>query len=420
MITRLNANLKNALWIYDHIFDNQNHEAIKNLLTSRYFFIRWIKCLFIIAKRVIDALDYRINENKLSLKKEHIVLYGNSGNSLRTLKFLIKDNGVIFLSQSRTHQTSKSNKVAVHHIKKPIWLIVLTFFNFPIFAVFYWKKAFKYPEFYFANWGTDYVNRKLLKKYPHIQTVIFSNDHSINDRLFFFACKELGLKTIYLQHSSVSLNFPPLSFDESYLMGKVDYEKYFTIGIKRGVAQAVGAPMFDDLYKFRRDNSSNYKKTIGVALNQFDERIKIELLINHLIVNTSYNIKVRLHPGDERKPFIQSERISWKSAKEETLLDYFNSISFQISGESSIHLESVYMNIPSYYYCFGKGIMDYYDFMKNNVIEQLNLEDISDYWLNQIQLESSNIYMKTKPYIESVNTEIDGNVGNFLKRRILR
>ena len=56
--------------------------------------------------------------------------------------------------------------------------------------------------------------------------VIVSNDHSLNCRSLRLAAQILGIRTLYIQHASISNIFPPLEFDYALLDGLVSYKKY--------------------------------------------------------------------------------------------------------------------------------------------------------------------------------------------------
>tara|TARA_E500000331_G_scaffold326141_1_gene344053 strand:- start:288 stop:1073 length:786 start_codon:yes stop_codon:yes gene_type:complete len=56
--------------------------------------------------------------------------------------------------------------------------------------------------------------------------IILSNDHSIYARSLRITAEILEIKTLYIQHASVSKIFPPLEFDYALLDGNVAYQNY--------------------------------------------------------------------------------------------------------------------------------------------------------------------------------------------------
>ena len=53
-----------------------------------------------------------------------------------------------------------------------------------------------------------------------------SNDHSPANRALLLVAKSKGIKTVYMQHASVSNLFPVLDFDYSFLDGVNAYNIY--------------------------------------------------------------------------------------------------------------------------------------------------------------------------------------------------
>ena len=87
------------------------------------------------------------------------------------------------------------------------------------------KKIIKSNPFAFLfSYGKFLLAREILKKYnPKI--LFLSNDHSPFNRCLLHHSKSMGIKTIYMQHASVSDKFPPLEFDYSLLDGQESFEK---------------------------------------------------------------------------------------------------------------------------------------------------------------------------------------------------
>lgn len=83
-------------------------------------------------------------------------------------------------------------------------------------------------DMYLLGYGVYFISRLLFNFYGKPKAMVFSNDHTTLPRAFLKAAQDEGIKTIYLQHASVSkkIPFPPLEFDYALLEGHDALEKY--------------------------------------------------------------------------------------------------------------------------------------------------------------------------------------------------
>ena len=415
-LKKSNTNLDDALYIYKNI-DELAH--FKKTWSKPTIVERYIHAFIIFFKRIITFFDTRRVSNPLP-KNITTILYVNSNNTFHSLEFLKTLEKVCFFEQSNRISPYQSQRGSiVHNIKTPLWITILSFFNFPIYALFFWKKSFKHPHLYFENWGKEYVNMKLLKNYKNINKVVFANDHNVENRLFKISCENQKIKTIYLQHASVTNLFPKLDFDQSFLFGKVDLMKYVDIGTIKGEVVLAGSPKFDELYQHRRKANFEKTHTFGIALNLIDEVEKIELLIATVLMNTSYNIVIRMHPGDRRIFSFNSKRVKLHNANEIPLIDFFGEIDFLISGESSIHLESLYLKIPSFFVeLTSKPTKDYYQILKSGLVKYFKIELSTDELFQKFSSSEMIDELKLKNFIQSVGENYDGKVGELIINEI--
>ncbi|EJF10515.1 hypothetical protein O71_08405, partial [Pontibacter sp. BAB1700] len=91
--------------------------------------------------------------------------------------------------------------------------------------------------------------QKLQKYRP--QAIVFANDHNADARAMLLAAKQLGIPTVYVQHSSVSNLFPPLSFDLNLLEGQDSLDKYRQCGPVQGRVEFIGMPKADKFVPLR-------------------------------------------------------------------------------------------------------------------------------------------------------------------------
>ena len=408
MIRNLNKNLNDSLYVYKNI-DELEH--FKYIWCKKNFFRRYLQCIYILLKRTLVYFDFK--RNNFTNNEIEVLLYINSENTFNSLKFLKSEKALFFKQVSQLKKTT-DEKYVVNNVRVPLWITIISIFNFPFFALKYWGKALKYPELYFENFGKEYSNERVLRKFKLLKKVVFANDHNVHNRLFKIACEKVNIKTVYLQHASVTSMFPKLDFDQNFLFGDVDLIKYKKIGQIIGEVFLVGSPKFDELYQYRRNIVTEKKYTFGLALNLIDETEKIKSLIDIVLTNTSYNIIVRMHPGDKRKLNYSTERITIQNAKDSSLLSFFSNIDFMLAGESSIHLESLYVYIPSFYINLTiNENKDYYEFLKFNLIKELNLRGISDEHFLKLSVEPISTE-NLKLFIHSINEIYDGNVEEYI------
>jgi hypothetical protein len=213
--------------------------------------------------------------------------------------------------------------------------------------------------------------------------VILANDHSYPQRSFFRAAQVLDIKTVYLQHASVTENFPKLEFDYAFLDGKESFDIYIK---KKGYSSMVflsGSTRFDVIHQFMKSKSINSEiKTIGVAINEEDNK---EIIVNFirklcpLLVYNNLKIILRPHPSD---PFFKYWKeissqlgILFSNSKEESPFEFIAKNDVFISCESSFHLDAIVSGKPCFYYNFsGKKPLDRYWYIQKNLIK-----DISSY-----------------------------------------
>jgi hypothetical protein len=411
-IRKLNENLNNSLYIYKNI-DELEH--FKYVWSKRNLFRRYFQCIYILFKRTLVYFDFK--RSNFNNNEVEVLLYVNSENTYNSLKFL-KSEKILIFKQVSELRSKLNEKYIIDNIRVPLWLTILSIFNFPLFILKYWKKAFKYPELYFENFGKEYSNQRVLRKFKSLKKVIFANDHNVHNRMFKIACKKSNIKTVYLQHAAITSMFPKLDFDQSFLFGESDFMKYSSIGEVTGEVLLVGSPKFDELQSYRRNLNFEKTHTFGLALNTIDDVRKIKSLVNIALIKTSYNIIIRMHPGDKRKFSFNSERVKIHNANENPLINFFSDIDFLISGESSIHLESLYINIRSVYFNFTyNSPNDYYCFLKEKLISVLDFNKISDdYFIDIILTRSTNKILKK--FIHSIGESYDGNVGELIINEI--
>jgi len=294
-----------------------------------------------------------------------------------------------------------------YYIKLPIlWfgLLINNSFN-----------ANRYYNFLFEVIGLYEISAGILRKYKP-KAIIFANDHLFKHRALLLAAKSQNIQTCYIQHASVTNQFPPLTYDLSLLEGLDSLKKYEECGKTDSVIKLVGMPKFDDYIYHKRKPGSDIK-TIGIATNPSDDQREVFMLIEEL--NRSFKtleIILRPHPKDDRPLRNSKIRFDYSDSKNEKAFDFLTRIDLLISGGSSIHLEAALLHIPCIMYGFNKEnkIIDYYGYLKNGLVQKAeNHEKIID------GIKANNIKInidKLKYYNAVLDTKWEGRSKELITR----
>lgn len=390
--------LDDSLWIYKNI-EKPEFKTLANKWSKESYYLRILYCFFSIVKKIKFSMA---GEFKPSHSES--LLYINSENTRRVLEFL---------NNEKTSEIFQHSGVSNNNFHFSFGTILSLPFAY-IFALFLdFKFYIKYPDLFFENWGKLDSNLRYLSQQKYLRRVFFSNDHNVHNRLFLHACKLLKIQTIYLQHAPVSKFFPPLSFDLAFLFGEVDLASYSDIGIdKSSKVELVGMPSFDHFYKKRKLTVSETPKVVGVSLNLIDDLKLAEVFIKDL--SKFYKVIVRFHPRDKRGACFPFKNVTLSDANVESPFEYLLNLDFHLAGNSGIHLESVLLNVPSFYLKISENeIDDYYGFVKHGVIKEVtSVTDLLDYKLKQ------SVYMAAKPFSNTVGSSYEGSSQQLIKERL--
>jgi hypothetical protein len=273
---------------------------------------------------------------------------------------------------------------------------------------------------FISTCATYRVLENVLIKNPQLKMVIMANDHVLITRCLVELTEKYHIKSLYVQHASVTEKFPPLRFDYSFLDGQESLEKYQKIGNMRGKAFLSGSPRFDDF--FHIENEKKYD--VGVALNALDSVEKALELCLYLKENYSDKIIVRPHAAMVNGMFDEELFLKHEIAVSNPIKDlsyvFISDIKVMIANESSIHLDAALMGVPSILYNFSdKEVVDWYSYLKNGLIKKCDsYDDVLERLASQPILPTEIV----RYYAASYNTPINGKVGemiaNFIKRTL--
>jgi len=203
-----------------------------------------------------------------------------------------------------------------------------------------------------------------------IKLIIFANDHSIMQRCFIANATKYKTKTLYVQHASVTENFPPLKFSYSFLDGMDAYEKYKKIGQMEGNIFLTGAIRFDNIAN-RKGLIKSINNVIGIATNQFDEESMIKSICLKL-KEEGHDVIFRPHPAEDGKleRWCYNNGVFYSHASKENSFQFLNLINLLIANESSIHLDAIECRIPTILFNMSSNeVLDWYGYIKKGLIK---------------------------------------------------
>ena len=232
---------------------------------------------------------------------------------------------------------------------------------------------------YFTRLWATYGYYQLAKEYLEhyqVKTLIVSSDQGEFHRCFLLNAKEMGVKTLYVQHASVAKGFPRLIASYSFLDGQESLEKYLDAGQPEGEVYLSGGVRFDPIFKQYKLKDTEKVSTIGIAINMLDDFEKVKSLCGFLL-GQGYRLSLRPHPryGSLDTAWLSDNAIGYSDPKVESSFDFIENIDLMISNESSIHLDAAMMKCPSVVYNFStQPILDHYSYIKSGLVSMAESE----------------------------------------------
>ncbi|MDB5261401.1 MAG: hypothetical protein JWQ14_682 [Adhaeribacter sp.] len=273
------------------------------------------------------------------------------------------------------------------------------------------KRALRFFDLIFVATGYYELSLGYLRKYKP-KAIIFANDHNTDPRALLLAAQALHIPTIYIQHASVSISFPPLQFSLSLLEGQDAWDKYRQCGPIPGEVKLIGMPKADKYLV-----AKNLKTTIhrvGIAANIIDETEPIRELLRILTGRFPDIIfTLRPHPGDKRNfNFVQEfgPNVRFSDGKTEPTFHFLQQQDALIAADSSIHLEATMLNILCFYYRFNptEFIPDYYGYVQQGLVEPVTDVNNLISLLKKFQANRPAVYERARYYNAALGTGYEG------------
>lgn len=236
---------------------------------------------------------------------------------------------------------------------------------------------------------TDWSLGSFLRAYPYLvffqkdlekinpEYVVVSNDHNVPNRCLLALAHSLGIKTVYLQHASVSNLFPALRVNYAFLDGESALNTYRECEGNQ-LSQATNYPMPKVLLTGQKKVLSRdelvVNNAVGLALNALDDTSAAVKLVDFL-VESGFTVNVRWHPGQGRRDvatikeaFSGQGNVKLSDPAQEPVSTFLSSLGWLIAGNSSIHLEAALSGVlPVYFELMPADNPDYYGYVKHGI-----------------------------------------------------
>jgi len=349
---------------------------------------------------------------KKKIKSNQILLFSFTKNQKDSLKNLqsIREDCMLFGNKKNAEFILPEYKASYYSLS--YFLVLCKIYKN---SKGYVRHSFK--NAFFKYWLT-YGYLKMLVGFFNdnkVKLAIVSSDHSMRTRIVAYAAKSCGTKSVYIQHASVTTDFPKLVFDYAFLEGNDALDKYKEIGNIVSDIFLLGSLK---LGKDIRLNNNTTVETIGVCIDLVSDLSIVDELIVELLKHFSpTNIILRPHPREERWDSIENiqmkHNINVSYSNKEDVIHFLEKVDCIISGESNIHLEATLMNIIPIYYSFSKHknfTKDVYGFIANKLIKYIanDIQELNGI-INDLKIKKPNIRNRAQYYDASISTPFDGN-----------
>ncbi|MCZ4407288.1 hypothetical protein O3Q51_00600 [Cryomorphaceae bacterium 1068] len=265
----------------------------------------------------------------------------------------------------------------------------------------------RYYNFYRRLGQYNYYHNAFQRSMRTVKAYIASNDHSGLSQVGFVAARRAGIPTIYIQHASVSENFPPLSADIAFLDGEDAKEKYLAAGATKTKIHLVGSLKYDPYLKRREIDET--KELVGVCIGMVYHEVDENFKLCEALEKAGTPFCLRFHPlMDEAVQKSFTDR-GWEiSDKEEKAPDFILRCGSIVSGDSNILLEAIILKRQPIYFASTGVSIDYYGFVEQEICKRacLTFGEV----ISQLSEEFDLTYhrQKAKRYNDTLGTENEG------------
>lgn len=255
--------------------------------------------------------------------------------------------------------------------------------------------------------------------------VLCSNDHNSANRSLLSVAKDLGIKTAYVQHASVSSRFHRLDFDYSFLDGAHAHDTYRLC--EQNIFPAAGSLdtiRWIFLSGVKRNLLSNIRPLrsrilIGVAFKESDGIDEVIRTVS-FIVSSGGQVVIRYHPSTSQSVVAQLQGFI-ETSKGKVILNspflspvnqYLSLINIVIASNSTMLLEAVLSGVRAIYFEFRPVMtFDYYGYVQAGIVSEAKNDE---HLLELLRLERSDTPTRIaaiQRYSHTYNTDWQGREG---------
>jgi len=366
--------IEDVNYIFSH--EDINPSFLKDKYSANIFVLlkRW---QHVVRKGLLAIRFFLFNYNK-SLQHCDYLFFSASNNNFRSLKPIqekMEDNAEIVTGEYDKYPAFRK-----------VW-----FYGMLYSPVIFWrylkcsgylKKAYSSEFISFCLAYGYLIESKRIFQKTQPSFLIVANDHFYPQRAFFRMAQALHIKTVYVQHASVTEKFPPLEYDYAFLDGQESLEKYTANNkICKTTIFLTGNPRFDIIKTLAiKSEKNDVKIKLGIAINVVDIAEKVEQFIGALQVHTpQLQVAIRPHPALDIsywKGIAKKYNCTLSDSRSENPFCFISQNDYFISGESSFHLDVALSGKSSYYYNFtNEETIDHYGYIRNGLVEYFS-EDV--------------------------------------------
>jgi len=258
--------------------------------------------------------------------------------------------------------------------------------------------------------------------------VITANDHNVPNRCMMAVAHMLSIKTVYMQHASVSTLFPALRVDYAFLDGQSALDTYRLCEPNKAELGLAPLPkvFLSGQKKALKLTSKDVGRCIGVAINALDNVEDVLDLVFQLS-QVGRTIQFRWHPGQPLSHVVRYKaalssvpNVNISDPNEETIVSFLGKIGDLVAGNSSIHLEASTVGIMCYFFeptCSDSR--DYYGYVKNGLVVAAESVEHLIYLLRTGDSKKPDV-ASVQYYSATYQTLWDGREGELVAQSLTR
>lgn len=360
------------------------------------------------------------------VKKDDILIVVTSSNQYDSISPFINQEGI----NAKVIIVEFNGRLRPGMMRLPIFIsYLLSIFLIPQTLYYYLKckdkyvkKSFRYGfKEYCLTFAYRYVN-KIWLRLAKPRLLVILTDHQMVARDMVKSAKASGVKTLYIQHASITDHFPPLITDYAFLEGEDAKSKYLNIskGHTDTKIELIGIMKLDGTLNQAIGESAI--NNIGICTNEFDD---IEIADNLIaLLKKEFTLTLRPHPGDPRyQQWIETAEkhgILFSDSKSQKASDFLASVNCVVSYNCGIITESLMLNKPTFSFQMSQKEFDHYGFLRHHIVDHYNKPAALAEDIRKIRNAPNVINWKNKAkyYCDTIDTPYEGRSAELVKKML--